>query len=130
MHCMSHWTSYKLYEESPTWGKLETHSGDSASLGALTGAVLPSSVNTTNTNPAFSHSLKIYFQLRKYFNLQEMSLFSTVASNHCFSPSTLDTAFTMWHRRGLKCFNDLFIDNTFASFTELSEKFNTQFPFI
>ena len=53
-----------------------------------------------------------------------MSLSSPVALNHCFLPSTLDTAFNVWHRRGLKCFNDFFIDNIFASFTELSKKCN------
>ncbi len=123
LYCMSHWTYYHLHQESPTWVKLETHSCGSASLAALMGAALSPSVNITNTNPVVSHSLKIYFQFRKHFNLQGISLFSPVASNHCFPPSTLDTAFNMWHRRGLKCLNDLFIDNIFASFTELSKKF-------
>ncbi len=51
-------------------------------------------------------------QLRVYFNVMLIVFF------------VLSWKGSKSHRRGLKCFNDLFRDNVFASFTELSKKFN------
>lgn len=34
-----------------------------------------------------------------------------------------DGAFKIWHRKGLKCFDDLYIDNSFASFSQMTETF-------
>lgn len=44
---------------------------------------------------------------------------SPVASNHFLKSSVQDDGFLEWHRRGLVCFKDMFIDGTLASFEQL-----------
>ena len=53
-----------------------------------------------------------------------MSLSSPIASNSFFSPSVLDATFHVWQWQGLKMFKDLYIGNSFASFEQLSVKYN------
>lgn len=40
-----------------------------------------------------------------------------------FSPSMLDGSFKSWSDKGITCFKDLFIDNLFASFEQLTLRF-------
>lgn len=122
LHCMSYWTHHHLDRNCPTW--VGTHFCGPVSLPALIGTSMPLPLNMSDITPVVSNSLKIYSQFRKHFNLQDICLSSPVAFNHLFPPSIQDTAFNVWHARGLKCFSDLFIDNKFASFEQLSKKFN------
>ena len=48
----------------------------------------------------------------------------SVASNLTFYPSMIDNAFLVWTDLGIGTFRDLVIDKTFASFEQLSVKFN------
>lgn len=50
-------------------------------------------------------SLRIWTQVRKFFRLYDFPVFRE------------------WNRKGIVCFRDLFIDNTFASFEQLRTKF-------
>lgn len=124
LQCISYWTHHHLDNNCPTWVKLEINLCGSISLPALVGSPLPLPSTASITSPVINQTLKIYSQFRKHFNLPDMCLSSPIAFNHLFLPSMQDTSFNIWHGRGLKSFSDLFINNTFASFEQLSKKFN------
>lgn len=103
---------------------MEKLSCSPVSLPAVIGAPVPLSPNIIFNNPVVHNAVKIYLQFRKHFDLQRMSLSSPIASNIFFSPSVLDATFHVWQRQGLKMFTDLHIENSFASFEQLSIKYN------
>lgn len=47
-----------------------------------------------------------------------------IASNFAFSPSMMDNTFSQWATYGLSMFKDLYIDDVFASFQQLVDKFS------
>lgn len=94
------------------------------SIPALLGSSLPLPSLRSIRNPVVKHSLKIWAQFRKHFGFHSFSLLSPIASNFLFKPSCQDSAFQEWHRKGIVCFKDLFIDNSLASFEQLSRKFS------
>ena len=53
-----------------------------------------------------------------------MSLSNTIASNVFSPPSMQDATFNIWFKKGLRYFKDLFIEDKFASFAQLSSKFD------
>lgn len=120
--CIACHIEHRLDNNCPTW--VRTVLCGSISLPAFIISVMPFPSTISNINPVISHSLIIYSQFRKHFNLREMCLFSPVASNHLFLPSMQDRTFNMWHERGLKCFNNLFIHSKPASFEQLLKEFN------
>lgn len=56
--------------------------------------------------------------------LQLPSLLCPIASNHFFAPSMQDAAFLEWHKKGIRTFKDVFIDDCFVSFSDLCNEFN------
>ena len=102
---------------------MEVCASNPVSLPTLLGAALPLTSDIPKSNPVVKHSLLIWGQFRKSFGLQLFSLKSPIAANHLFAPSMADGAFKIWHRKGLKCFDDLYIDNCFLSFSQLTETF-------
>lgn len=120
--CLSFWVHYSD-SNGPAWVEMERLSSDSLSLPAVVGASIPLPKNLTIGNPIVHNSIKICVQFRKHFGLLGMSLFTPMASNNFFPPSMLDATFHGWQRKGLSLFNDLFLDNKFASFQQLSDKY-------
>ena len=53
-----------------------------------------------------------------------MPLSAPIDQNHSFPPSLQDLAFNIWETKGIKYFGDVYIDGTFASFTQLKQKYN------
>lgn len=121
--CLLFWRHFHLEPTSPAWVTMEVCASNPVSLPALLGAALPLASDIPKSNPVVKHSLLIWGQFRKSFGLQLFSLKSPIAANHLFAPSMADGAFNIWHRKGLRCFEDLYIDNCFASFSQLTETF-------
>lgn len=124
LYCLSFWVHYSSNDDGPVWVEMEKYFCSPSSLPALIGASLPLPLNLATTSPIVRSSFKIYSQFRKHFGLQRISLSSPIASNDLFLPSLQDHTFNVWLRKGLKCFKDLFIENKFASFTQLSTKYD------
>lgn len=103
---------------------MELRSSHNRSFLALLGSSILLPSLKLITNPVVKHSLKIWAKLRKHFGLHSFSLLSPNASNFLFKPSCQHSAFQEWGRKGIVRFKALFIDNSLASFEQLSKKFN------
>lgn len=121
---MSFWAYCDTGNEMLKWVELEKRSCGDLSLSALIGAAIPLPHNLVIKNPIVRTTNKIYSQFRQHFGLRNMSLFSPIASNFSFPPSKEDVTFRAWFRQGLKTFDDFYIENKFASFEQISTKFN------
>lgn len=71
-----------------------------------------------------NNSLRVWLQISKAFKLPNTSLLAPVCRNHAFKPSLLDPVFTGWARKGILTLRDLYIDNNFATFPQLTEKYD------
>lgn len=130
IRCLLYWRHFHLESTPPVWVTIEAHAGGTTSLPALLGAPLPLASSIPSSSPVVKQSLKIWSQFRKTLGLQAFSLLSPIAANHLFAPSVADAAFNVWHKKGVKCFADLYIDGQFSSFSQLATKFgivSTQF---
>ena len=52
------------------------------------------------------------------------SVGAPLSANHNFPPSLLDDTFAMWARLGIKTIKDMYVDDIFASFQQLADKFS------
>lgn len=111
---------------SPSWKTLEAASVTSSSLDALLCSKLPLSqpISALTSNPIVVHSLKIWNQFRRSFKLTDLSFAAPLSNNHMFVPSLMDKAFITLSNKGMSRISDLYIDNLFASFEQLTQKFN------
>uniref|UniRef100_A0A3P8TZR2 Reverse transcriptase zinc-binding domain-containing protein n=1 Tax=Amphiprion percula TaxID=161767 RepID=A0A3P8TZR2_AMPPE len=108
---------------STSWLTMEVSSSQHIPLAALLGASYPLSVPHPITSPVIQQSLRVWTQFRKCLRLCSFSLQTPILSGCLFPPSSLDLAFKDWQVMGIKSFKDLFIDNNFASFDQLTNKF-------
>lgn len=106
------------------WCTLEATSCLSSSLPALVFAPLSLRPSSYTKNPIVLSTLKIWKQFRQHFRLESLSVSSPICNNHLFLPPGIDHTFKRWRDKGIVCFSDLFIDNSFATFTNLISKFN------
>lgn len=72
-------------------------------------------------NPIIVNSLKIWYQIRRIFNFPQTCCLTPIARNHTFFLS--QTAFLSWKEKGIITIGDLYIDNIFATFNQLRQKF-------
>ncbi|XP_053501431.1 uncharacterized protein LOC128620443 [Ictalurus furcatus] len=86
--------------------------------------LLPIALSQHTDNPIVCTSLKIFYQFRRHFKSISASTMASICNNHLFPPSFIDSTFSLWEKKGLKCFEDLFINNVFANFSELSSSFS------
>lgn len=107
----------------PIWSQLEL-SASHVSLRSVLCSPLPLPLTHLRSNPIVSASLKIWNSLRKTLGLQGPSLFSPLFKNHAFRPSITDPTFKIWHNKGIICVMDLYSNDIFSSFAELSTKHN------
>lgn len=106
------------------WCSLEAQSCHSSSLSALVFSSLPMSPSHHSSNPLVLSTLKIWIQFRCHFKFSSASCLGPISKNHLFTPSILDSAFTLWSRLGINRFEDLYDGDTFSSFDSLCSKFN------
>lgn len=107
----------------PEWLHIEQATSRPYSLPALLCASLPSAVNNVSGNVIVTQSLQILKQFKKCLGAQNISFYFPIANNHLFRPSLLERDFQTWHDKGIHSISDLYIDNTFASFEQLSTKY-------
>lgn len=74
-------------------------------------------------NPVVINTLKIWFQLRQNFKCENLFHLSPIHNNHLFPQAMLDSEFTLWQRRGILYFKDLYTNSIFANFDDLSHRF-------
>ncbi|XP_059837717.1 uncharacterized protein LOC132400604 [Hypanus sabinus] len=122
--CATFWSFFHGQPKCPNWVAMELSSTKELSISALLGSALPSSLSRLIANPLVRHTLRKWAQFRKCYGFHGFSVSSPVVHNHLFLPTMYDTAFQVWFRKGIRRFEDLFIDNRFASFQQLSVQFN------
>ena len=116
---------YFSTDKLPHWTEMESH-----------GLVLPfpsyiysdtvKRLKKQTKNPIVKHMLKIWYDVQKYLKEQHTSSpYSPVWGNRFFVPGRADAAFKLWHSKGLKMVQDLYLTDSdiMMSFEELSFKF-------
>lgn len=120
---VQYWLQCREISSPPVWLKMEAASSIPASLSSLAHASILNPYSSFTKNVCVKLTLKIWNQFRRHFGFQTISFAAPVASNPAFSPSIIDNAFSTWANLGIRRFQDLYIDNTFATFEQLSVKF-------
>ncbi len=95
----------------------------STSLPALITMKLPFSTYQYTSSPVVSSTLKIRSQFRQTYKLKDFSLLSPLSNNPLFPAGKIDYTYVQWQSIGLAKCSDFYIDNTFASFNDLLQKF-------
>lgn len=103
---------------------MEAFSTKPASLTALIHSPLKFSSSPYSKNAIVKSTLRIWKQFRRHFGLQTFSFLAPISANLVFHPSLIDRAFSLRSDSGIETFGDLYLDNTFAYFQQLSEKFS------
>lgn len=117
------WLQFNSDRPLPIWLKIEAASCSPVSLAAFAHSPIKGPSSAYTKNVIVKTSLRIWNQFRRCFGLQTYSISAPITANHIFPPSLVDGAFVTWSNMGIKSFKDLYIDNTFASFEQLSGKF-------
>ena len=112
-----------LHTPDTDWCQYEATSCISTSLTALVTYSLPVSTTQFTNNPIVINTLKIWFQMRRFFDFKQTLSLSPICNNHLFSPAKLDATFSFWRRQGISKFRDMYINCVFASINCLSQKF-------
>ena len=121
---LTYWILYRTLNSPPSWLSMEAISAGSVSLRALAYSPILSSTSPYTKNVIVKKSLRIWVQFRRHFGLQSYSINAPLAANHVFQPSLMDGAFLAWSDLGITSFKDLFFDNVFASFQQLSDEYS------
>ena len=117
-----HWCS--ISNNPPLWLQIEEATCVSGSLMSLLCLPLTSSPAAYSNSFIVKNCLKIWVQFRRQFGLFTTPIMSPVHSNPLFHPSVLDRAFSVWTDHGIFLIKHLYINGTFASFSQLAHKFN------
>ena len=118
------WLNPGLLNPPPEWLEMEAYSSRPVSPTALLHCPTDCTSSPYINNTIVKSSLKIWNQLKRHFNLQTFSTLAPITENHVFPPSLTDGTFATWANLGIKQFKDLYINNVFGSFQELSNLFN------
>lgn len=121
---LRYWLQAENLISQPSWLSLESTSCISSTLSSLIYAPKQLGSKDYYNNIIVKSTLKIWFQFRRHFKQRSLSLQAPICKNPSFPPSTVDGAFSLWSTFGIKSFNDLYIDDLFASFQQLSSKFD------
>lgn len=117
IRCLLFWSYFHNRSDCPSWVAMELGPAKNFSIPPLVGSSLP-------LPPVVRHTLRMWAQFRRHFGLSDFWLSSPISANHLFQPSLLDPTFQEWRGLGIGHFRDLFIGNSFASFEQLTEKYN------
>ena len=123
MQKILHWTLDDLSNQSEAWVQME-YGSSQYHLGSLLCSQSIPPRNTLSSNLVVYHSCRIWSQFRRHFSLNTVSVHSPIKGNHKFPPAASDPTFGAWHSKGIKSIRCLYIGGTFASFAQLSEKFD------
>ena len=107
----------------PPWCRFEAQSCGSSSAMALLTSSIPTNLSGHTNNPVVSSTLKIWYQFRRHFKFTSASTLAPLLGNHLFRPALSDPTFSVWHEKGLRTLRELYKDNTFRRFTDISSKF-------
>ena len=120
------WKELSSQETVPKWLQLENVSCGPTSLYALLCSKLPlvQPISKYSSNPIVMNSVKIWTQFRRSFSLNDFSISAPIVRNHNFKPSIIDGAYSIWSRKGIVSFRDLFSEDVFMSFEQLRLKFD------
>ena len=121
---LKYWLEYEAFDPPPIWLVMEARSANPVSLKALVHSPIHSSTLPYTKNVIVKASLRIWVQFKRYFGLQTFSVYAPLAANHAFPPSLIDCVFLRWSNFGIHNFKDLYINNVFATFQQLSDKFS------
>lgn len=110
-------------DDIPSWLAIK-QSVTNYSLSSLLFAVPVPLNKVASTNIVLGSSLKIWYQVRKAFALPSTTLSTPIAHNHAFKPSLTDSTFSVWSSKGMVTVRDLSVDDKFATFYQLKEKFH------
>lgn len=123
---MLFWKDFSPADTIPEWSQMENSSCFHTSLHSLLCSKLPllEPISKFTSNPIVKHSFRIITQFRRAFSLKDLPTSAPIIKNHQFMPSVFDNAYCEWVNRGVTRIENLYIDNTFASFDQLALKFN------
>lgn len=119
-----YWCRHDLQLCKPLWVQIEAVCCSPVRLTSLLCSSIPPTHSISINNPIVKHSLRIWTQFRRALELKGLSSAAPIASNASFPPSLFDGAFNIWKSQGLVTIDQLFIDNNFASFDQLKNKFS------
>lgn len=118
IRCMFYWWLYHLNVNCLAWVAMEGSACQQTSLSGFMGAALLALGHRPTNNPVANDALRVWVQFRRNMWLQErIPVTVSPIAVHLFAPS-------MQLSSTLHCFQDLFVENTFASFQQVSEKFS------
>lgn len=106
------------------WYQLEAQSCSPVSLSALLTGPMAANPSGLTCNPVVNATLKIWFQFRKQFKFTAPTALTPLLRNPVFKPTFTDPTFSLWHDKGLKCFEDFYRVGTFCSFADLVTEFS------
>ncbi len=109
--------------DTPSWLAIEQSAFHSSLSALLFSDPLPTKEVPKN-NLILNNSIKIWYQIRKVNKLLNTSSLTPICYNHAFKPSLTDKVFKEWQDKGIFIVKDLYINKSFASFSQLSERFN------
>jgi hypothetical protein len=98
---------FGLHTPDTDWCHYEATSCTSTSLMALVTSSLPVFISEITNNPIVLNTLKIWFQMRRYFGFKHILSLSPICNNHLFLPAKLDATFSLWRRQGISKFKDM-----------------------
>lgn len=128
MRSILFWKDFSPADTIPEWLQIENTSCFHTSLHSLLCSKLPllEPISKFTSNPIVKHSFRIITQFRRAFSLKHLPTSALIIKNHEFMPSVFDNAYREWVNRGVTRIENLYIDNTFASFAfdQLALKFN------
>lgn len=123
LRILQNWIKLEKLSSCPAWVNLEASSSRPASLTSLIHAPLSSFSSLKLENIIVKSTLRIWNQFRRHFDLKTVSSLTPIALNPIFGPSLMDGTFGSWSALGINTLKDLYIDNIFASFQQLSERY-------
>ena len=107
---------------TPSWLAIE-QSLPVSSMPALLFSSAQPLKSIAGNNFIVTSSFKIWYQIRKSFNLPEISSYTPLYRNHAFPPSLSDNTFLFWRDKGIATIGDLYLNKTFATFAQLKGKY-------
>lgn len=114
-----HW-----FDERPIAGKADWVQMEASScphhLGSMVSSALPLFSNNLSSSLTVNQSIRIWAQFRRHFGLQGPSILSPSKFNHVCS-FLYRLFFCRWFEKGIRSINNLYVEGTFASFSQLSQ---------
>ncbi len=119
-----YWLQYEPFDPPPAWLVFEASSAKPVSLKALVHSPIHSSTFSYTKNVIVKTSLRVWVQFKRFFGLQTFSVYAPLAANHAFPPSLINSVFLRWTNLGIHNFKDLYVNDVFATFQQLSDEFS------